>query len=169
MHVNVECKARVTAGNQPEEKLLALNPFFKGEDAQTDTYFVVPNGRLKLREGNIENALIHYNRPDTADNKQSDVHLYHGQPGSALKELLTAALGVKVVVAKKRRIYFINNVKFHFDEVAGLGRFVEIEAIDTDGSIGLAKLQEQCAYYATLLGIQQEDYIAVSYSDLLMG
>ena len=29
-----------------EEKLKPYNPFFKGEDHQTDTYFNVENGRL---------------------------------------------------------------------------------------------------------------------------
>ncbi|HFD33211.1 MAG TPA: CYTH domain-containing protein, partial [Gammaproteobacteria bacterium] len=53
---------------------------------------------------------------------------------------LTAALGIFKIVDKQRRIYFIGNVKFHIDEVKGLGSFVEIEAIDEDGNIGLEKL-----------------------------
>jgi adenylate cyclase class IV len=39
-------------------------------------------------------------------------------------------------VDKKREIYFINNVKFHIDTVDGAGSFIEIEAIDNDGSSG---------------------------------
>ncbi len=34
--------------------LLTHGADYKGTDRQTDTYFNVPNGRLKLREGNIE-------------------------------------------------------------------------------------------------------------------
>ena len=41
-----------------EHQLLLLNPKFIGEDNQEDTYFNVAKGRLKLREGNIENSLI---------------------------------------------------------------------------------------------------------------
>jgi adenylate cyclase class 2 len=139
-----------------------------GEDHQTDTYFNVPTGRLKLREGNIENTLIQYHRTNVAGAKQSDVLLYHHEPNPDLKAVLTKSLGVKVVVAKRRKIYFIDNVKFHFDTVGSLGTFVEVEAIDTDGSIGLEKLKEQCAVYAELFGISPEDYVAESYSDMLL-
>lgn len=168
MHVNFEFKARTTRLQELEERLQTYQPLFKGVDHQIDTYFHVPHGRLKLREGAIENALIHYQRHNIAGAKQSDVLLYEHQPQPALKQVLTAALGVKVVVDKQRKIYFIDNVKFHFDVVKELGTFVEVEAIDKDGTIGLEKLQEQCRYYSHLFGLQEEDYVAESYSDLLL-
>jgi predicted adenylyl cyclase CyaB len=84
-----------------------------------------------------------------------------------MKALLTAALDVKVVVDKKREIYFIDNVKFHIDEVKGIGNFVEIEAINEDGTIGESKLHEQCEYYMQLLKIADKDLVGQSYSDLL--
>ena len=59
-----EFKARSNRHEELEQKLLHLNANFVGEDHQTDTYFNVPYGRLKLREGKIEYALIHYYRPD---------------------------------------------------------------------------------------------------------
>ena len=169
MHINFEFKAKHDDIEGLEQKLLALNPLFIGEDHQVDTYFNVPNGRLKLREGNIEHALIFYDRPDDADAKQSNVTLYHHKPDPALKEVLRQSVGIKVVVDKRRKIYFIDNVKFHFDHVQGLGTFVEVEAIDKDGSIGLEKLKHQCSYYQGLFGITENDFIAVSYSDLLVG
>ncbi|MCK5025304.1 MAG: CYTH domain-containing protein, partial [Nanoarchaeota archaeon] len=82
--------------------------------------------------------------------------------------ILTKALGVLVVIDKKREIYFIDNVKFHIDIVEDLGTFVEIEAIDDDGSIGKDKLLEQCQSFLDLFKISQEDMISVSYSDLLL-
>jgi adenylate cyclase, class 2 len=166
--INFEFKAVCADIAAAEQKLLALNPVFAGEDNQADTYFNVPDGRLKLREGNIENALIFYKRENTAGAKLSTVLLYQHQPDAALKEILAAALGVKIVVNKRRRIYFIDNVKFHFDRIEGLGTFAEVEAIDRTGEIGLEKLKEQCSYYAALLGILPQDYIAYSYSDMLM-
>jgi adenylate cyclase, class 2 len=168
MHINYEFKARCNDIERLESKLKELNPLFAGTDHQIDTYFNVPNGRLKLREGNIENSLIHYNRIDTAGAKQSDVSLYQHQPNKNLKEALTKALGVKAVVDKKRKIYFVDNVKFHFDEVSELGSFVEVEAIDKDGSIGIEKLKEQCNGYIQLFGITGDQFIAESYSDLLV-
>jgi adenylate cyclase, class 2 len=167
--INFEFKAYCADIVALEERLLTLNPLFTGEDNQTDTYFNVPGGRLKLREGNIENALIFYKREDSAGAKLSTVLLYQHQPDKALKEVLAASLGIKIVVAKRRRIYFIENVKFHFDSIEGLGTFVEVEAIDRTGEIGMEKLKTQCNYYAAFLGIQLQDYIAQSYSDMLMG
>ncbi|MES2881479.1 MAG: class IV adenylate cyclase [Bacteroidota bacterium] len=168
MHINFEFKARKNNIVQLEKLLLQEQPRFIGEDLQTDTYYNVPYGRLKMREGNIENALIHYHRNDVATAKQSDVTLYRHNPDSSLKQILVTALGIKVVVEKKRRIYFIDNVKFHFDEVAGLGKFVEVEAIDTDGSIGIEKLKQQCNHYASLFCITHEEFVSRSYSDLLL-
>ena len=123
--LNIEFKAKATNVAALEEILLQHNPLFIGEDHQIDTYFNVQTGRLKLREGNIENALIHYEREDTAGAKSSHVLLYQHQPDKTLKEILIKTLGIKAVVDKKRKIYFINNVKFHFDNVEGLGTFIE--------------------------------------------
>jgi predicted adenylyl cyclase CyaB len=169
MHLNIEFKAR-TARLAQQEALLQQQPHlrFAGEDHQVDTYFHVAHGRMKLREGNIEYALIHYTRENTASSKSSHVILYQPKPDPALKNLLTAALGIKMVVRKRRRIYFIDNVKFHFDTLDTLGDFVEVEAIDQNGTIEPEVLQQQCEYYANLLGIQPEDYMAESYSDLLL-
>jgi adenylate cyclase, class 2 len=168
MPLNFEFKARTTDLNGAEQTLLSRSPLFIGEDNQSDTYFNVQEGRLKLREGNIENALIQYHREDLPESKTSKVVLYQHQPDHNLKQALANALGIKVVVEKKRKIYFIGNVKFHFDRVKNLGEFIEVEAIDTDGSIGLDKLQAQCRQYAELFAITESDYVAGSYSDLLL-
>jgi predicted adenylyl cyclase CyaB len=88
-------------------------------------------------------------------------------PTKNLKEILMSALNVKVIVKKKREIYFIGNVKFHIDEVDGLGSFVEIEAIDKTGNIGDAKLMQQCKFYMAEFNIEEKDLVRLSYSDLL--
>ncbi len=166
--LNFEFKAHAKNLTELEEKLLQLNPKFIGEDRQIDTYFNVSNGRLKLREGNIENSLIHYERENLADAKSSKILLYQHIPDQALKEILIKTLGIKVVVDKLRKIYFIENVKFHFDTLENLGTFVEVEAIDKDGSIGIEKLQAQCRKYADFFKIKDEDYVSESYSDLIL-
>ena len=167
MPLNVEIKARTNRGAEIRQILENHQARFVGEDHQIDTYFNVPIGRLKLREGNIENALIHYKRSNQSGPKTSEVLLYKSKPESTLKAILETALGVKGVVDKLRAIYFIENVKFHVDTVQELGSFVEIEAIDREGSIGQAELLQQCQHYMQVLGIAQEDLVAVSYSDLL--
>ena len=166
--LNFEFKAGTDELDNLEKKLLKLNPIFIGEDHQTDTYFNVSKGRLKLREGNIENALIWYERKNTADAKQSHILLYKHQPDETLKEILITVNGIKVIVQKIRQIYFIENVKFHFDTIKELGSFIEVEAIDKDGSIGIEKLKEQVKHYASILNINKTDLIDVSYSDMLL-
>jgi adenylate cyclase class 2 len=164
----IEIKAKCAKPDYIRTLLLKNKAVFKGIDHQIDTYFKVANGRLKLREGNIENHLIHYHRPNMAGPKKSEVTLFRSTPGSTLKSLLTHALGTLVVVDKKREIYFIDNVKFHIDQVDQLGSFMEIEAIDEDGSISQETLQEQCEFYMSLLGISSKELVTNSYSDLLL-
>lgn len=168
MPLNFEFKARSNRNGAMEEKLLSLQSRFAGTDHQTDTYFNVQHGRLKLREGTIENALIYYNRPDVAEAKTSAVLLYRHQPEKTLKDILTASLGIKAVVKKERRIWFVGNVKIHFDRVDELGEFVEVEAISNDEDIPVKVLQEQCNRFADILAIKEEDFIAKSYSDLIL-
>lgn len=141
---------------------------YRGTDHQRDTYFHVPTGRLKLRQGNIENALIRYQRPDQAGPKTSEVTLCPIPKGAPLESILDEVLGTKVVVDKQREIYFIGNVKFHIDRVEGLGGFVEIEAIDDGGHCSLDELQAQCGYYLNAFGIQADDLLSDSYSDMIL-
>ena len=166
--LNIEFKASVNDLAVLETLLLQHQPLFIGEDHQVDTYFNVPIGRLKLREGNIENALIHYDREDIAGTKSSHVLLYQHQPDKILKEIFIKTLGIKAVVNKIRKIYFIDNVKFHFDTVKTLGTFIEVEAIDKDGGLGIEKLQTQCDKYAALFNIAKEDFVSISYSDMIL-
>ena len=168
MPINFEFKARTTSNSELEKLVQQKEHIYKGLDHQKDTYFNVNNGRMKLREGNIENALIHYERKNEAGPKQSNVLLYQHEPDAALKGILSKALGILIVVEKKRKIYFIDNVKIHFDEVAHLGNFVEVEAIDKTGSIGLKKLKEQCSFFIDLFKINEDQFISESYSDLLV-
>jgi predicted adenylyl cyclase CyaB len=168
MAQNIEIKARCKNPTSIKEILISRQADFKGVDHQIDTYFKVLNGRMKFREGNIENSLIHYDRPNQTGPKKSNYILYHSKSDSSLKQLLIQANGILVVVDKLRSIYFIDNVKFHVDEVKDLGNFMEIEAIDSDGSISEKKLLDLCNFYLELLGIQEEDLIDNSYSDLLL-
>lgn len=165
--INIEFKAKVDDLDHYEKKLLELNPDFKGIDHQIDTYFNVAKGRLKLREGNIENSLINYDRENINASKQSDVILYQHEPNVALKNILIKQLGVKITVDKKRKIYFIDNVKFHFDVVAGLGTFIEVEAIDNNGAFSVEQLKALCDKYFNYFGLDKSQLVDKSYSDLV--
>lgn len=165
---NFEFKAKVDNLEKYENKLLTLNPKFQGIDHQIDTYFNVHKGRLKLREGNIENSLINYERENISGSKISEIILYQHEPNIALKNILTRQLGVKIVVDKKRKIYFIDNVKFHFDLVENLGTFIEVEAIDSKEEFTIEELKKQCDKYFDFFELTINNVIDKSYSDLIL-
>ena len=68
--LNVEIKAKCNNQEEIREYLLANCTLNKGIDHQVDTYFHVTDGRLKLRQGNVENALIYYQRSNQAGTKR---------------------------------------------------------------------------------------------------
>lgn len=154
---NVEIKAKCNHQDKIRSILKSHHAVFKGTDHQIDTYFKVGHGRLKLREGNIENALVYYERENKKGPKQSKYILYETPPASPIKNILTESLGILTIVDKIREIYFIDNIKFHLDKIKDLGTFVEIEA----------KELSQCNKYLDLFEISKDDLIATSYSDLL--
>lgn len=166
--LNVEIKAKCNNTSFIRNYLLSKRAEFRGQDEQTDTYFNVPNGRLKLREGNIENNLIFYERTNQAGPKNSNFLLVKVADADGLKEVLIKSNGIKVVVIKKREIYYIDNIKFHIDKVPGLGDFVEIEAGNLMADLSQEKLKGQCDFYIKEFRIKQEDLIDVSYSDMLL-
>ena len=176
-HFNIEIKARCSNPNFVRKLLRQRKAEFLGVDHQIDTYFRMPagNGRLKLREGDIENELIYYKRNNKKGPKKSDF-MTVDQPGKDMKTLLDSVLGTAVVVDKRREIYYIKNVKFHLDQVKGLGEFIEIEAYNKsrnkgngNGNGGISKgvLLKQVNEYMKTFGIKKMDLLPNSYSDML--
>jgi len=166
--LNVEIKAKCRNSNRVREYLHNNGAEYRGTDEQTDTYFNVPNGRLKLREGNIENNLIFYDRGNQAGPKDSHFHLVKVEDANGLKEVLTKSNKIKIIVRKRREIYYLANVKFHIDEVPELGSFIEIETGNLLADLSALQLREQCNFYLHELGIENEDLVEVSYSDMLL-
>ncbi|MBJ6118006.1 CYTH domain-containing protein [Pontibacter sp. BT310] len=166
MYADITIKAHCHHPAEVESILLQHNAEYKGLDAQKDTFYGVDYGKLKLRQGTIENVLIHYNRIWAGEAKQTEVMMYLKNPGSATIEAVCGGLEVISELRKLRKFYFIDNVKFHIDQVEGHGQFFEIEAIDLDGSVGTKTLKQQCSYYKELLQIDDEDLVHDSYIDL---
>ena len=108
--LNIEIKARINEAAGIGNLLLENNAKFIGIDHQQDTYFNVKRGRLKLREGNIENSLIYYERADLDGPKNSHFQLLKVTDSKQLKDVLEKSIGIKVIVRKKREIYFIGYI-----------------------------------------------------------
>jgi homotetrameric cytidine deaminase len=156
---NLELKARDPDPAGSLERALALGAEDRGELAQRDTYFARARGRLKLREQTPGDAeLIQYRRPDEEGPRTSEFRLVPVGEADALREVLNAALGTLVTVAKRRRLLLWEGVRIHLDEVEGLGSFIELESVNGDP----AKLERLRAELA--LG----DPLPGSYADLLL-
>lgn len=165
---NVEIKARCTDPGRIEKILLENGADFKGTDIQTDTYFNVINGRLKLRQGKIENSLIFYSRVNQKGPKQSSFRLFRSENLDHILPLLIDSLGILAIVKKTRKIFYIDFVKFHIDQLEGFGDFVEIEVGDLEDKKTTEELEKICNYYIELLSISNNDLINQSYSDMVL-
>ena len=168
---NIEIKARIdsVAALLPRAQAVAGG---KPETIhQDDTFFRVPNGRLKLREfegGSAE--LIHYHRSDSTEAKASDYVRVSVPDAAALREALTRGCGVLGRVRKERVLLLVNeggcNTRIHLDRVEGLGDFIELEVVLQDGQRddeGAAEAERLMA----ALGLQDAPRLAGSYLDLL--
>lgn len=157
--LNVEIKAHCRDPEAARAALGRVGAVLKGVDRQADTYFGCAEGRLKLRQGHIENSLIHYVREDRAGPKASHVTLAEVTAGAEVRAVLAQALGVRAVVRKVRDIWYLGEVKLHVDEVEGLGSFVEIEAGDL----------AECERLMKELGVTPADLLERSYGDMVGG
>jgi predicted adenylyl cyclase CyaB len=164
---NVELKA---VDRDPQTTLavaLAAGARDLGVLVQRDTYFTVTSGRLKLREQEHDPAqLIAYERPDDPDVRLSRYHLIDVPDAATALAGLSATLGVRVVVAKRRQLLQSDNVRIHLDDVEGLGRFVELEAVAAPGA-DLQAERAKVERLRELLDLRPSDLRAGSYSDLL--
>jgi predicted adenylyl cyclase CyaB len=164
--LNFEFKARLNNEPRVRAALKRLNARFIGTDHQTDTYFRVPSGRLKVREGRLENALIFYRRSNVRRARQAAVEMMLLPRRNSLRAILARSLGTLAVVDKRREIYFVKNVKIHLDRVRRLGKFLEVEAISRAGDV--KKIRSQARQFQKLFGITAKDIVAESYSDLIL-
>jgi predicted adenylyl cyclase CyaB len=164
---NLELKARCAKLEVCRQALSRLDIRLHEVELQTDTYFQISSGRLKLREIEGSRAsLIWYERPDSEQARISQYHLTPIADLDSINTLLAAALGVRGRVSKRREIYLWHNVRIHLDEVAGLGSFVELEAVlgpgDQEGTA-----HERLEHLTRMLKLERSGYRGKSYADLL--
>lgn len=169
MAKNIEIKAKSDNHKLIQKILQEHNAEFIGLDHQIDHYYNVPDGRLKLRLGNIEKSLIFYKRENTFNAKQSIYHLFKTENLKDIHPLLLKALDLLVTVDKHREIYYIQNAKIHLDKVKDLGSFLEVEIVDDlPHDPAFTSLHEQCLFYQKLFMVEEGDLIDLSYSDMIL-
>ncbi len=165
-HKMVELKARVDDHDFLRKKLSALGAEYAGTFQQSDLYFRVPEGRLKLREvkGDNKAELIYYEREDILGPKSDDAFILRVQEPEDLKKILKKILAPLTVIEKVREIYQYQGTQIHLDTVKKLGKFIEFERQTSDENIGedrriLEKLMEK-------LEINPSNLETLSYTDL---
>jgi len=162
---NIELKARLADLDAARTTAQAVATKRLGTQHQVDTYFHCRDGRLKLRQiDGLSAQLIWYARADQPGPKASDYRLVPIANPETLKTALTAALGVRGVVEKRREILLVDNVRIHLDEVVGRGFFLEFEAVLGPG-VNDAAGRAQLDALANQFGIGPEDLLSGSYGD----
>ena len=163
MYKDYTIKARITSTQLMETKLAQLNSKFMGVDHQTDTYFRVEKGKLKHRQGTIENLITHYERTHEGDAEKTKVYRYDVNPSQEEIQKLKNTHQQIGIVQKQRKIYFVDNVKIHLDKTANGDEFIELEAIDRENQFTSEELKQQCLDIKNKLGIRDNDQVPTGY------
>ncbi len=168
MKRNVEIKAKVADGAAVRDAVEKLTHQAPEILEQEDTFFTCPRGRLKLRRfsGLAQGELIYYERANTTGPKECRYLVHRTSDPDGLRELLSAMLGIRGVVRKRRTLFLVGQTRVHLDQVEGLGEFVELEVVlrpEQDTPDGLAIAGQLMA----TLGIAPDHLIDKAYIDLL--
>jgi predicted adenylyl cyclase CyaB len=165
---NVEIKARTSDLAALRKEVAKVSNSGPKLLVQRDTFYAVPNGRLKLREfGDGTAELIYYERPDKIGPKISRYTKTQIADAASMRDLLGQILEAKGVVSKRREVFLVDRTRIHLDEVDELGTFIELEVVltegqtDSDGERIASDLMER-------LDVRREDLIEPAYVDLLV-
>jgi adenylate cyclase class IV len=164
---NLEIKARVAdlAALRQSVSTLAAAPGTVIE--QADTFFVVPRGRLKVREfADGSGELIVYDRPDYAGPKESVYTRVPCANAAGLVRALGAVLPVRGQIRKRREAFIVGRTRVHLDQVERLGSFAELEVVLEDNEPAEAGKADAQALMRTL-GFAPDVLVPGAYIDLL--
>lgn len=164
---NVEIKARLASLQALLPLAARLADAGPTELDQDDTFFVCPEGRLKLRAfPDRTGELIFYRRPDQAGPKESFYVISDTASPDTLRQVLTLAYGQAGRVRKHRTLFLVGRTRLHLDRVEGLGDFLELEVVlapDEPVAAGVAEAEA----LLSRLGVSREQLVSTAYVDLL--
>lgn len=166
---NIEIKAALTRDEVLAIKRIApkISDFGPEILLQTDTFFHVNCGRLKLREfANGSAELIAYDRPDQTGPKSSDYERVACPNPEELRSALTRSLGTRGRVVKRRELYLLGQTRIHLDTVESLGEFLELEVVMESHQNESAGVEEANRILKQL-GIDTPNLISGAYIDLI--
>lgn len=164
---NIEVKARIDSVESLLPRVKAIADHGPAEILQDDTFFSCPNGRLKLRVfSDTDGQLIFYQRPDSAGPKESFYAISPTASPNTLREVLSLAYGQGGRVRKHRTLFMVGRTRVHLDRVDGLGHFLELEVVLSEGESAEAGIEIVHELLAKL-GISPLQLIKGAYIDLL--
>jgi len=167
MPSNIEIKARVHDFESLQASAAQLSDAPCQTISQEDTFFKVPQGRLKLRELSPHcGQLIYYQRQDIIGPKHSEYQIYETDDPAGLKSILAKAYGIRGVIAKIRYLYMAGQTRIHLDDVKGLGKFMELEVVLQPGQTD-SEGQTIAESLMSKLGIEDTDLVDSAYMDML--
>lgn len=110
--------------------------------------------------------LIYYQRDDQVGPKLSKYIIYETKEPMILISTLEMALGISGKVQKQRTLYMFGQTRIHYDQVNGLGRFMELEVV-LDDTQTLEEGRDIANSVMEMLGIDQTDLVKGAYHDIL--
>ncbi len=171
--VEAELKIPLAAEVSWEDISLPPGTVCVGEVEQKDTYLSHPNRNLAANDEALRvreeggRCWLTYKGPKRGGSVKVREELEVGfQSREALLELFER-LGFLAVaqVCKRRRVYRCGQVSICFDDVIGLGRFVEIEIAEADDS---GKAGDLLAQVARRMGLDPRSAVTQSYLEMLV-
>ncbi|MCI0556350.1 MAG: CYTH domain-containing protein [Anaerolineae bacterium] len=167
MAKNIEFKAFVGEADIVSANCERLGAKLIRDHLQTDTYYLVPHGRLKLRESNkFGRCLIEYHRRDLPQARESEYTIldvdHNAEP---YLKVLDRVLDHLVIVTKRRRTYLLGASLINVDIVEGLGQFVEVE-VQIEKCESTSQAQREAERLRKALGVNPADMISFSYAEL---
>lgn len=125
---NVEFKAEIRDMEAARRQCGLVGAVHAGNLVQIDTYFRVPDGRLKRRE-TPGRAIewIFYRRADGPVARLAHYTILTDE--QARVRFGEGTLAPWKVVRKCRELWMVGNVRVHLDQVEDLGLFIEFEAV----------------------------------------
>lgn len=167
--INLEIK--VIAPNLEEIKDRAVKIEAKNiaSLSQVDTYFLVGEKRLKLREEKDTNYIVYYIRNNKENSKLSKYNIVNIPKNLVwyVKKLLSFTFGIKVIINKKRELFVYKNTRIHFDYVENLGSYIELETVFNTNQKERDLIVEH-DFVVKSLGLDTLEKIPNSYSDLII-
>ena len=164
----MEVELKAPAPKDVERTLGKLGAKKLSEEHEKDVYYdsagrLLRDGKtLRLRYAGHEKTLT-YKGPNTHKEVKAMEELEVAVDGDIESILSRVGMSEDLVKEKLRATFELNGVKINVDDVTGLGRFVELEAIADD--VGKAKDK----LYSTLdrLGIPRSAAITKSYPEMI--